>query len=62
MMDTTNGRRRLESSALSWMSRADAIQASEDSSEARRAVARAEWEDEEPVAKKPSGSDASDAP
>jgi hypothetical protein len=44
---TANARRRLESSALSWTSRADSIQQLEDDCEARKAVARAEWEDGE---------------
>ena len=47
LMETANGRRRLEASALSWTSRAEAIQSLDDSFEARRAVARAEWEDGE---------------
>lgn len=51
LMDTTNGRRRLESSALSWTSRAELIQSLDDSFDARQATARAEWEDGEAVAK-----------
>lgn len=43
LMDTENGRRRLESSASSWTSRAQLIQRLDDSFEARRASARAEW-------------------
>lgn len=49
LMDTANGRRRLESSAMSWTSRAEMIQRLDDSFEARRAAARAEWRDEEPA-------------
>jgi hypothetical protein len=52
LMDTANGRRRLESSASSWTSRAQLIQRLDDSSEARRAIARAEWEDGEEVSKR----------
>jgi predicted RNA polymerase sigma factor len=51
LMDTTNGRRRLESSALSWTSRAELIQRLDDTSDARHAIARAEWEDGEAVLK-----------
>ncbi len=47
LMDTANGRRRLELSALSWTSRAQLIQRLDDSFAERRAIARAEWEDEE---------------
>ena len=47
LLDTANGRRRLESSALSWTGRAELIQRSDDSHDARQAVARAEWEDGE---------------
>ncbi len=47
LMDTVNGRRRLESSASSWTSRADLIQRLDDSFEARRAAARAEWDEGE---------------
>jgi hypothetical protein len=43
LMGTANGRRRLESSALSWTSRADSIQQLEDEFDVRKAVARAEW-------------------
>ncbi|HEY9553289.1 hypothetical protein [Allosphingosinicella sp.] len=50
-MDTANGRRRLESSALSWTSRAQLIQRLDDSFEARQVLARAEWEDGEAVSK-----------
>jgi hypothetical protein len=49
LMDTTNGRRRLESSALSWTSRAEMIQRLDDSFDARQVIARAEWEDGEAV-------------
>ena len=42
-MDTTNGRRRLEASAASWENRAASIEDLDDSSEVRRALARAEW-------------------
>jgi hypothetical protein len=45
--DTANGRRRLESSAQSWTSRADMIQRLDESFEARQAVAKAEWQDGE---------------
>ena len=51
LMDTANGRRRLESSALSWTSRAALIQGLDDSFEARNAIARAEWEDGEAASK-----------
>jgi hypothetical protein len=47
LMDTANGRRRLESSALSWTSRAELIQRLDDSFEARQAAASAEWADGE---------------
>lgn len=50
-METTNGRRRLESSALSWTSRAELIQRLDDSFDARQAIARAEWEDGEALPK-----------
>jgi hypothetical protein len=62
LMDTENGRRRLEVSAYSWTSRAQMIQRLDDSFDARRAVARAEWEDGEngePVAPRLDGPDAS---
>ena len=49
--DTVNGRRRLDSSALSWTSRANLIERLDDSFEARQAVARAEWEDGEAAPK-----------
>jgi hypothetical protein len=49
LMDTENGRRRLESSALSWANRAELIQRLDDSFEERRAVARSEWEEGEPA-------------
>ena len=42
-MDTANGRHRLETSAASWENRAVSIEDMDDSSEARRALARAEW-------------------
>jgi hypothetical protein len=58
LMDTANGRRRLETSALSWTSRAELIQRLDDSFEARRALARSEWEDGETV---PAGRSATDA-
>lgn len=47
LMDTENGRRRLETSALSWTSRAQLIQRLDDSFDSRRALARAEWTDGE---------------
>ena len=50
LMDTANGRRRLESSASSWNKRADFIQDLADNSEARQAVAAAEWNDGEAAA------------
>jgi hypothetical protein len=49
LMDTVNGRRRLELSASTWTSRALLIQRLDDSFAARRALARAEWEDGEMV-------------
>lgn len=49
LMDTANARRRLEASASAWTSRAQLIQHMDDNFEARRAVARAEWEDGEAV-------------
>ena len=52
LMDTANGRRRLEFSALSWTSRAELIQRMDDSFEARQAVAKAEWNDGEAVSKR----------
>ncbi len=51
LMDTTNGRRRLESSALSWTSRAELIQRLDDSYDARQAIARSEWDDGEDAPK-----------
>ncbi len=47
LSDTVNGRRRLELSASTWVSRAQLIQRLDDSFAARRAVARAEWKDGE---------------
>ena len=47
LMDTANGRRRLEHSAMSWTSRALMIERLDDSFLARQAAARAEWEDGE---------------
>ena len=47
LMDTENGRRRLETSSLSWSHRALLIQRLDDSYEARRVVATAEWADGE---------------
>jgi hypothetical protein len=48
LMDTENGRRRFETSARSWGSRAEMIQGLDDSFAARHAAARAEWDAEEP--------------
>lgn len=50
LMDTANGRRRLENSAMSWTSRALLIQRLDDSFLARQTAARAEWEDGEAAA------------
>ena len=50
LMDTANGRRRLENSAMSWTSRALLIQRLDDSFLARQAAAKAEWEDGESAA------------
>jgi hypothetical protein len=47
LMDTENGRRRLETSAQSWTNRAELIQRQDDSFETRRAIARSEWEEGE---------------
>lgn len=47
LMDTENGRRRLETSALSWTNRAQLIQRLDESFETRRALAKAEWKDGE---------------
>jgi hypothetical protein len=47
LMDTANGRRRLEASALSWTSRAELMQRLDDSFEIRQAIAKAEWADGE---------------
>ena len=47
LMDTANGRKRLEASAASWSRRAESIQDFEDASEARLAIAKAEWDDGE---------------
>lgn len=47
LMDTENGRRRLEQSASSWLSRAQLIQGLDDSFNARQATARAEWAEAE---------------
>lgn len=60
-MDTANGRRRLETSASTWTSRAQLIQRLDDSFEARRAVAKAEWEDGEAAPEKRNDPDASAA-
>lgn len=49
LMDTANGRHRLENSASSWTNRAEMIQDLQDSLEVRQAAARAEWEDDEPA-------------
>ena len=51
LVDTLNGRLRLESSASSWMSRAELIQRLDDGFEASQAIARAEWKDGEAVAR-----------
>ena len=59
LMDTANGRRRLESSASSWTSRAELIERLEDGFEERGAIARAEWEEAEAASiarKDPDGS------
>jgi hypothetical protein len=53
LMDTANGRRRLETSARNWGTRADMIQGLDDRSFARHAIARAEWEAEEPGRNRP---------
>ncbi len=55
LMDTANGRRRLEWSAQSWTSRAELIQRMTDSFEARQVIAMREWEDGEPAAQPPAG-------
>ena len=47
LMGTANGRRRLESSATSWMSRAQSLQDLDDNEALRRSVASAEWEEGE---------------
>ena len=47
LMETTNGRRRLESSAQSWSNRADLLQQLDDGLEAQQALARTEWVDGE---------------
>ncbi len=47
LMDTVNGRLRLERSASAWTSRAQLIQRLDDGFAARRALARAEWKDGE---------------
>ena len=47
LMDTANGRARLDASASGWMSRAASIEADEDGFEARNALLRAEWLDGE---------------
>lgn len=47
LVDTENGRRRLETSSLSWANRALLIQRLDDSYEARRIVAKAERADGE---------------
>jgi hypothetical protein len=57
LMDTTNGRRRMESSAASWTSRAELIQDLDDGFEARQAVARAEWDDGEAHVRRPTDPD-----
>lgn len=61
LMDTANGRRRLETSASSWNSRADLIQRLDDGFAARQAVARAEWDDDEPAPKARKAPGAGDA-
>lgn len=47
LANTENGRRRLETSAVSWASRAHMIQGQDDNFDARRALLRAEWKDGE---------------
>ena len=52
LMDTENGRRRLEHSAATWYARADLIQRLDDSFAARQAAAAAMWAaGESPIAK-----------
>lgn len=51
LMDTVNGRRRLETSALSWRNRAESIQRMDAARPAQQAIARAEWEDGEAVSR-----------
>ena len=43
LMDTENGRRRLELSASTWLTRSHVLQRLDDSYLARQAMARAEW-------------------
>ncbi len=43
LMDTENGRRRLELSAATWLGRAHLLQRLDDSFDARQVIARAEW-------------------
>ena len=53
LMDTENGRRRLEHSAATWYARADLIQRLDDSFAARQAAAAAMWDaGEAPIAKR----------
>jgi hypothetical protein len=47
LMDTANGRRRLETSAQSWTMRAELIEQLDDDFQTRKATARSEWEGEE---------------
>jgi hypothetical protein len=47
LVDTANGRQRLETSAACWTSRAESIQDFQDASEARLAIAKSEWDDGE---------------
>jgi hypothetical protein len=61
LMDTINGRRRLEASASSWTMRAQLIQRQDDGSEAQRAIARSEWEAGEAVPRMRNDPDARDA-
>ena len=59
LMDTENGRLRLEASAESWTKRAQLMQRMDDSFEARQAIAKAEWDAEEPAADRRNDPDSS---
>ena len=62
MMDTQNGRGRLEASAASWAARAAFLQQAADDSDANRALAVAEWKAGEDAARFAPPDDEAEAP